>query len=145
MTSYYSPITYIIPPEEDDWLLKTILHKRMDVSRKLLSRLKQTEQGITLNGERVYISVQVKAGDIVQIRMETETSDDILPQPIPFEILFEDEHLLVVNKAAGIIVHPTHGHYTDTLANGVVHYWAQKMNVSAFDPFIVWTRKPPVC
>lgn len=99
MTSYYSPITYIIPPEEDDFLLKTILHKRMDVSRKLLSRLKQTEQGITLNGERVYISVHVKAGDTVQIRMETETSDDILPQPIPFEILFEDEHLLVVNKA----------------------------------------------
>jgi len=71
MTSYYSPITYIIPPEEDDWLLKTILQKRMDVSRKLLSRLKQTEQGITLNGERVYISVRVKAGDTVQIRMET--------------------------------------------------------------------------
>ncbi|HBS47192.1 MAG TPA: RluA family pseudouridine synthase [Paenibacillus sp.] len=134
MTSYYSPITYIIPPEEDDWLLKTILHKRMDVSRKLLSRLKQTEQGITLNGERVYISVHVKAGDMVQIRMETETSDDILPQPIPFEILFEDEHLLVVNKAAGIIVHPTHGHYTDTLANGVVHYWAKKNERFRFRP-----------
>lgn len=134
MTSYYSPITYIVPAEEDDWLLKTILQKRMDVSRKLLSRLKLTEQGITLNGERVYISVRVKAGDIVQIRMETETSDDILPQPIPFDILFEDEHLLVVNKAAGIIVHPTHGHYTDTLANGVVHYWAEKNERFRFRP-----------
>ncbi|WP_379160447.1 RluA family pseudouridine synthase [Paenibacillus sp. sgz5001063] len=124
--SYYSPISYQVPQSEDGWLLKTILQKRMDVSRKLLSRLKMTEQGIMLNGERVYISVRVAAGDNVQIRMEQETSEDILPQPIPFEILYEDEHLLVVNKAAGIIVHPTHGHYTDTLANGVVYYWAQK-------------------
>lgn len=134
MTSYYSPLTYIIPSAEDDWLLKTILHKRMEVSRKLLSRLKQTEQGITVNGERVYISVRVKAGDIVQIRMETEESEDILPQPIPFDILYEDEHLLVINKAAGIIVHPTHGHYTDTLANGVVYYWRQKQEQFRFRP-----------
>lgn len=134
MSSYYPPITYIVPPSEDGWLLKTILQKRMDVSRKLLSRLKMTDEGITLNGERVYISVKVNAGDQVQIRMEQETSDDILPQPIPFDILYEDEHLLVVNKAAGIIVHPTHGHYTDTLANGVVHYWMEKGERYRFRP-----------
>lgn len=134
MTSYYSPISYQVPPSEDGWLLKTILQKRMDVSRKLLSRLKMTEQGIMLNGERVYISVQVHAGDLVEMRMEQETSEDILPQPLPFEILYEDEHLLVVNKAAGIIVHPTHGHYTDTLANGVVYYWAQKGEQYRFRP-----------
>ncbi|OBZ11901.1 RNA pseudouridine synthase [Bacillus sp. FJAT-27264] len=134
MTSYYSPLSYIIPPEEDGWLLKTILHKRMDISRKLLSRLKMTEQGIMVNGERVYISVKIRTGDIVEIRMETEVSEDILPQPIPFESLYEDEHLLVVNKAAGIIVHPTHGHYTDTLANGIVHYWAEKGERYRFRP-----------
>lgn len=115
-------------------MLKAILQKRMDVSRKLLSRLKLTEQGIMLNGERVYISVPVKAGDMVEIRMETEVSEDILPQPIPFEILYEDEHLLVVNKPAGLIVHPTHGHYVDTLANGVVHYWASKGESYRFRP-----------
>ncbi|WP_405109440.1 RluA family pseudouridine synthase [Paenibacillus sp. FSL K6-1217] len=134
MTSYYPPISYIVPPSEDGWLLKTILQKRMDVSRKLLSRLKMTDLGITLNGERVYISVKVSTGDLVQIRMEEETSEDILPQPIPFEILYEDGHLLVVSKAAGMIVHPTHGHYTETLANGVVHYWAEKGERVRFRP-----------
>ncbi|UQZ35752.1 RluA family pseudouridine synthase [Paenibacillus sp. PK3_47] len=134
MTSYYSPITYHVPPSEDGWVLKTILQKRMDVSRKLLSRLKLTEQGIMLNGERVYISVRVNAGDTVEIRMEQETSEDILPQDIPFDILYEDEHLLVVNKAAGMIVHPTHGHYTETLANGVVHYWAVRGEQFRFRP-----------
>ena len=107
-------------------LLKTILQTRMGVSRKLLSRLKLTEQGIMLNGKRVYISVKVSPGDLVEIRMEEERSDDILPQPMELDILYEDDQLLAVNKPAGLIVHPTHGHYTDTLANGVVHYWAQK-------------------
>lgn len=126
MTRYYSPITYIVAPEEDGIQLKTILQTRMGISRKLLSRLKLTEEGIKLNGQRVFISVLVKSGDMVEIRMEEESSDDILPQPIPFEILYEDDHLLVINKSAGIIVHPTHGHYTNTLANGVVHYWKSK-------------------
>lgn len=123
---YYEPITYIVPPEEDGFYLKTILSNRMQVSRKLMSRLKLTELGITLNGERRYISVKVQAGDCVQIRMEQERSDDILPQPIDFQIIYEDEHLLVVMKEAGIIVHPTHGHYMNTLANGIVHYWQEK-------------------
>ncbi|UUZ80879.1 hypothetical protein LJK88_39890 [Paenibacillus sp. P26] len=52
----------------------------MGVSRKLLSRLKLTEQGITVNGERKYIDIKVKPGDLVAVRMEKEASEDILPR-----------------------------------------------------------------
>ncbi|ALS23495.1 RluA family pseudouridine synthase [Paenibacillus naphthalenovorans] len=134
MTSYYKPLQYIVPPEDDGMLLRTVLQQRMGISRKLLSRLKMTEQGILLNGERRYIDVKVRAGDRVEARMEVETSDDILPQPIPLDILYEDEELLVLNKEAGRIVHPTHGHYTETLANGVVHYWLEKGERFRFRP-----------
>lgn len=134
MITYYEPITYTVQPEDEGMLLKTILQRRLGVSRKLMSKLKLTEQGIQLNGERVYISVKVRSGDLVELRMEKETSTDILAENIPFDILYEDEHLLVVNKQAGIIVHPTHGHYTGTLANGVVHYWAQKGEQVRFRP-----------
>ncbi|MEO2204496.1 RluA family pseudouridine synthase [Paenibacillus pabuli] len=134
MSGYYSPIVYTVPDHEDGWLLKTVLQRRLQVSRKLLSRLKLTEQGIMLNGERVYISVKVSAGDVLEIRMEQEESDEILPESIPFSILYEDEHLLIVNKDAGVIVHPTHGHYTGTLANGVVHYWKSKGERFRFRP-----------
>lgn len=126
MGLYYPPIRYVVPTHEDGMLLKTILQKRMGVSRKLLSRLKMTEQGIMLNGTRVYISVKVQSGDLIEIRLEQERSDDMLPQPMELHILYEDDHLLVLNKPAGIIVHPTHGHYTGTLANGVVHYWQEQ-------------------
>ncbi|MCW3792682.1 RluA family pseudouridine synthase [Paenibacillus sp. LS1] len=134
MSHYYSPIVYTVTEQEDGWLLKTVLQRRLLVSRKLLSKIKLTEQGVMLNGERVYISVKVAAGDVVEVRMEQEESDDILPEPIPFTVLYEDEHLLIVNKDAGIIVHPTHGHYTGTLANGVVHYWKSKGERFRFRP-----------
>ncbi|GAA0133539.1 RluA family pseudouridine synthase [Paenibacillus sp. YSY-4.3] len=134
MTQYYDPIVYVVTEEEDGWQLKKLLQRRLGVSRKLMSRLKLTEQGITLNGERVYISVPVKNGDIAAISLEKETSEDILPQPIPFDSIYEDDALLIVNKSPGIIVHPTHGHYTETLANGVVHYWREKGEMFRFRP-----------
>ncbi|WP_328802927.1 RluA family pseudouridine synthase [Saccharibacillus alkalitolerans] len=119
---------------ENGWTLKTLLHNRLGVSRKLTSRLKMTERGIMLNGKRVYISVHLKPGDIVELRMEREVSDDILPEKMPLDILYEDRDLLIVNKAAGVIVHPTHGHYTGTLANGVVHHWRERGEQVRFRP-----------
>jgi 23S rRNA pseudouridine1911/1915/1917 synthase len=123
--SYYEPLVYLVPPEDEGILLKTVLQKRLHLSRKLLSRLKLTEKGITVNGERQYISISVKAGDRVEVRMEQEESEDILPQDLPLTIIHEDEQLLIVAKEAGIIVHPTHGHYVNTIANAVVYHWQQ--------------------
>ncbi|WIV20471.1 RluA family pseudouridine synthase [Paenibacillus polygoni] len=134
MMSYYDPIVYVVLPEDEGMLLKTVLQNRLGVSRKLMSKVKLTEYGIQLNGQRVYISEKVKGGDRIELRMEKETSEDILPEPIPFDILYEDAHLLVVNKPAGLIVHPTSGHYTGTLANGVVHYWQEKGEQVRFRP-----------
>lgn len=124
--SYYEPITYIVPEGDDGLELKAILRRRMALSRKLLSRLKLTEEGITVNGERRYTSVRVKTGDVVEVRMEEEDSEDILPQDLPVDVIFEDDHLLIVNKPAGTIVHPTTGHWSNTLANGVVYMWQQR-------------------
>lgn len=132
--SYYEPLVYIVPPEEEGFILKTVLQKRLMVSRKLLSRIKLTEQGITVNGVRQYINIKVKAGDRVEIRMEEEQSEDILPQDLPLHILHEDEHLLILAKDAGIIVHPTHGHYLNTIANGVVYHWLQAGITCRFRP-----------
>jgi 23S rRNA pseudouridine1911/1915/1917 synthase len=132
--NYYEPLQYVVPPEEDGFVLKTILQKRLGVSRKLLSRVKLTEQGIMVNGERQYISVHVQAGDLVEVRMEREQSDDILPQELPLQFLYEDQDLLIVNKQAGMIVHPTHGHYVNTIANGVVYYWQSKGESFRFRP-----------
>lgn len=131
---YYDPIVYTIEPQDEGMILKNIMQRRMGISRKLLSRLKLTEQGVMLNGQHVYVSTKVQAGDVLEIRMEREQSDDILPQPQQIDVIFEDQHLLIVNKKAGVVVHPTSGHYTDTLANGVVHYWQERGEKFRFRP-----------
>ena len=131
---YMAPLTYRVEPEDDGVSLKVILGSRMKLSRTLLAKLKQTERGIELNGQRVYTSVKVRSGDLVEVRMAVEASDDILPENLPIEVLYEDDHLLVVNKSAGMIVHPTHGHYTGTLANAVVYYWLSKHESIRFRP-----------
>lgn len=131
---YYEAIAVTVEPGEDGITVRRLLERRLGVSRKLLSRLKMTEEGLTLNGERVYTSHKVKTGDVVALRMEAERSDDIMPQPMELSIIYEDAYLLIVNKPAGIVVHPTHGHYTGTLANGVVYHWQEKGEQVRFRP-----------
>ncbi|QAY68435.1 RluA family pseudouridine synthase [Paenibacillus protaetiae] len=134
MNRYYEPLTVHITEREQGMMVRTVLERRLGVSRKLLSRVKLTEHGITLNGRRVYTNDKVQSGDVLAVRMEKETSADILAEPIPVDIIFEDEYLLIANKPAGLIVHPTHGHYTGTLANGVVYHWQMKGEQVRFRP-----------
>jgi len=131
---YYAPLVVEVTDADDGKKVRTILERRLGVSRKLLSQVKLTEHGLTLNEQRVYTTAIAKAGDIIRLRMEQEESEDILPQPIPIEVMYEDDDLLIVNKPAGMIVHPTHGHYLNTLANGVVHHWKEKGERVRFRP-----------
>jgi len=131
---YYDPLLLEVAAEDEGKTVRTVLERRLGVSRKLMSRLKLTEQGLTLNGKRVFTNERVKAGDCLALRMEQEQSDDILPESMPLDIVYEDRELLIVNKLPGIIVHPTHGHYTGTLANGVVHHWRQRGETVRFRP-----------
>ncbi|WP_274652648.1 RluA family pseudouridine synthase [Paenibacillus humicola] len=133
-TVYYEPLAVRITEREEGLTVRTALERRLGVSRKLLSRLKLTEEGITLNGRRVYTNERVHAGDLLAVRMEQERSDDILPQPMPLDIVYEDRDLLVVGKPPGMVVHPTHGHYTHTLANGVVWHWRERGETVRFRP-----------
>ena len=132
--AYYAPLTVEIAEEDEGKTVRTVLERRLGVSRKLLSRLKLTEHGITLNNRRVYTNERVSKGDRLSLRMEQERSDDILPEPMPLAIVYEDCELLIVNKEPGVVVHPTHGHYTGTLANGVVHHWLKRGETVRFRP-----------
>ncbi|WP_138752532.1 RluA family pseudouridine synthase [Paenibacillus sinopodophylli] len=131
---YYKPLIAIVREAEHGKTVRTVLERQLGVSRKLLSQVKLTEHGLTVNGIRAYTTAPVVAGDIIRVRMEREISEDILPQPIPVQIVFEDEDLLIVNKPAGMIVHPTHGHYTGTLANGIVYHWQENGERVRFRP-----------
>src|SRR5690606_30733571 len=127
-------LTVIATSDDDGKTVREVLEKAFGVSSKLLAAARTTDYGLTINEERVYISAPVRTGEAVRLRQLREQSEDILPQSMPLSIVYEDNELLVVNKPAGMIVHPTHGHYTNTLANGVVAYWNEKNERFRFRP-----------
>ena len=94
------------------------------VSASLAARLKRLPQGIMLNGERVTVRAVLKTGDELFLAIEDEEKNEkLLPFEAAVDILLETSDFLVVNKPPFMPTHPSHGHFTDTLANALVwHY-----------------------
>ena len=80
---------------------------------------------IRVNQERVKQNYRVKPGDVVRVLFEHPPYEYLLhPEEIPLDIVFEDQELLVVNKPAGMVVHPGHGNYSGTLVNALAYHFA---------------------
>ena len=81
---------------------------------------------ILVNGKPEKCNYKVRPGDVVQVMMNRPRhSTEIVPEDIPLDIIYEDDDLLVVNKPAGMVVHPGHGNYTGTLVNALAHHLSQ--------------------
>lgn len=129
-------LSYIVGEDEDGILLRTVMLSRLNMSRRLITRLKRMPEGITVNGssERIWAHKTLAAGDVVRIRIAEPQLETIAPEPIPIDVIYEDADLLVLNKPSGIVVHPTKGYPSGTLANGVVHYWRTRGEQTRFRP-----------
>ncbi|MGH7989758.1 MAG: RluA family pseudouridine synthase [Limisphaerales bacterium] len=107
-----------LPNERLDTFLRT---KFPAVSRGALQRL--IEEGhIRVNGKIVKPTHHPRAGEKIEIHWPEPKSAEAQPEKIPFDILFEDKSLLVVNKPAGIVVHPSAGHEAHTLVNALLYH-----------------------
>ena len=100
--------------------LSDFLKKKIGFSTSLVTKVKFG--GVRLNGSVVTMRATVKNGDTIQITFPEETSENIEPIPLPLDILFEDEHVLIVNKPADMPTHPSKGNSLPTLANAVSAY-----------------------
>ena len=90
-----------------------------NLSRSQAQRLIR-EGRVTLEGEPAKPSASVTPGTRVVVRMSPSPSDEPIPQIIPLDVVHEDDDILVVNKPAGMIVHPAHGHREGTLVNALM-------------------------
>lgn len=81
---------------------------------------------VTVNGELVKSNYLVKPEDEIEIELEYPDRQDVLPEDIPLDIIFEDENLLIINKPAGMVVHPAYKNYSGTLVNAVMYYALKK-------------------
>lgn len=81
------------------------------------------EEGLVqVNGYKAKASQVLKSGDHIEIHLPEPEPTDLVPYDFPLDILFEDEHLIVINKPSGLVVHPAAGHAQDTLVNALLHH-----------------------
>ncbi len=102
--------------------VKYILSDFLGISGAIITQLKKADDGIMLNEERVFVTRIAQAGDELVISIYDGNSD-ICPSPLPIDIIFEDEDIIVLNKPRSMPTHPSRNHYKDTLANALMHYY----------------------
>lgn len=93
------------------------------------NRIQQAADGgfILVNGKPEKSNYKVRPGDVVQVMMDRPRhTTEIVPEDIPLDIVYEDDDLLVVNKPAGMVVHPGHGNYSGTLVNALAWHFLQE-------------------
>ncbi|NLZ94409.1 MAG: RluA family pseudouridine synthase, partial [Bacteroidales bacterium] len=104
------------------------------ISRSKIQRAAEADC-ILVNDTPVKSSYKIKPHDVVALVMDKPRIEfKIIPEDIPINIVYEDAELMVVNKEAGIVVHPGHGNYTGTLLNALAFYLKDEPNFDANDP-----------
>lgn len=102
-------------------------------TRHILARTKRQEDGILRNGVRTYTNALLSSGDILEIHLKEEApSEKIVPQKLPFPVVYEDDDLLIINKPADMPVHPSIGNHGNTLSNAAAFYFQEKGEAFVF-------------
>jgi 23S rRNA pseudouridine1911/1915/1917 synthase len=100
--------------------VQDVLIQILGISRRRIQKLTRS-RGIRVNGRPTFLARRVREGDLVSCRISDRERASLPAEPIPLDILFEDSDVLVLNKPAGMLVHPTSGQ-TGTLVHGVAHH-----------------------
>ncbi|MCR1897707.1 RluA family pseudouridine synthase [Irregularibacter muris] len=124
MKENHHRLVYKVDLKYDGMKIKEILREELSLSTRLLKSIKDNGY-ILLNHEKTKWFKSAYEGDTILIEMGEENID-AAPAPIPLDIVYEDEDVLLVNKQSGLVAHPTKGHIYDTLANGIAHHWTEK-------------------
>ena len=116
-------IEYTIPESQNGLRVEQFL-RRKGYSRQNLTEIKRMPQSILVNGIHYYMRQTLAAGDHLQVCIcETESSEKIPPVKLPLNIIYEDEDILVINKPAGMPIHPSMKNYYNSLANALAWYY----------------------
>lgn len=118
-------LKYCIQPNDNYFNIKELLKVKFQISDRLLIKLKKNKK-ILLNGSPTFVDYNLKPFNTVEIIIDfEEESENIVSLEMNLDIIYEDEYYLVINKPAGLAVHPSILHYNNSLSNGVKYYFEQ--------------------
>lgn len=123
-----------IPPELEGCTVEQVMRRVLRLSATRIKRAKFTPDGIRLDGERVFTDQPVAPGQHLEVRLPDRNTVVLDQTPGAVDILYEDDWLFVLNKPAGLPVHPGPGHYADTLGNRLSWLLARRGDQLPFRP-----------
>lgn len=116
-------LTYPIQKTEEGKTIHQILKTELKISTRLLNKLIKNEK-ILINGNKRDTKNTITANDLIEIDFTMpENNSNIVANQMKLDIIYEDDWFLVVNKPAGIPIHPSRFHYEDSLSNGIKFYF----------------------
>lgn len=98
-----------------------------DCSRSYIQKIIK-DGNVTVNGKAVKSNYKIALGDVISVTMPEPEQLDIVPEDIPLDILYEDSDIIVINKGKGMVVHPSAGHYSGTIVNGLLHHCKDQLS-----------------
>ncbi len=117
-----------ITEEMEDERIDKCLSMLIDsLSRSFIQKMIK-EDSVRVNGQLVKGSFRLHTEDIVEFVLPKAIEPDILPEPVPLDILYEDNDIIVVNKPKGMVVHPAAGHYSGTLVNALMYHCGDSLS-----------------
>lgn len=119
-------INYIIDDASNGLRVEQYLRRR-GYSGQNLAQIKQMPKSVLVNGEHYYMRQQLETGDHLSIHIcETKYSQKIPPVQLPLNIVYEDEDIIIINKTAGMPIHPSLNNYTNSMANALAWYYQEQ-------------------
>lgn len=118
-------LDFTIPEEYNGEKVLAFLKGEAKASARLIAKLKHFDDGILLNGEHIRTVDALKTGDVLSITVPADREENISAvEPLEYDlkVLYEDDDLLIIDKPAGLPLHPSHNHQGDTVANAVAYH-----------------------
>lgn len=124
---------------------ETLHQQRLDIALVISGLCETRSQGqklivskkVFVNGKNEKASFKLQSGDSIELLYTPPKSIDLTPYDFPIDVVYEDEAVIVVNKPAGLVVHPAYGHENDTLINALLHRKTQLSPSDEFRPGLV--------
>ncbi len=126
-------LTFVAGEEDKGAFLSGVLRNRFGLSRAMVRRLK-APGCVFAGGKPVPVRHRLQPGEIVELFLPEGAQTIVDPEPVPLSVVYEDAHLLVLDKPAGVLVHPAGAELSGTLANGVAHYLLSRDEPNAAGP-----------
>lgn len=136
--------TYLVTDEQQGLSVEDYLKQLLSYSGRKIQKLTR-QKGILLNKKAVFLKKKVKSGDVLAVIKLEDLSYGVEPEPGPVEILYEDDYLIVLNKPAGLLVHPTGRTTQGTLGNYLAGYYRQQGSLHTIRPIHRLDRETSGC